>query len=343
VPKTPKLSEETVSETGVGVEENLADSPSVTTPRATQQRRPSVFWPLVLVGGGVLLLLSNLGYLPWQSWNVLWRLWPLLLVALGVDLLIGKRSLAGALVSALVIAVLLGGAISVALLGQRFPTLTAWVQTEEWVTEHVEYPSEGVDHAAVSIDWPSLPSYLGALEDSAALIEADVSYRGKLVFDVGVRRNRAEVRLDSRSSVPWFGPRTLDDKQWDVGLSPQVSLDLVLDAGSGPGQFDLTGLRVTDLSLDAGSGPIELVLPSGCTFEGRIDAGSGPVEIVLPAGIGGRVELDSGSGPFSPDERFTLISGSHRGDGVWETASIDDAHDRIVLSVDQGSGPITIH
>lgn len=343
MPKAPKPSEETVSVPSTGVEETVFNSPPIRASRATQQRRPSVFWPLVLVGGGVLLLLSNLGYLPWQSWNVLWRLWPLLLVALGVDLLIGKRSLVGALVSALVVAVLLGGAISIALLGQRFPTLTAWVQTEAWTTEHVEYPSEGVDHAAVTIDWPSLPGYLGALDDSAGLIEADVSYRGRLIFDVSVRRNRAVVRLDSRSSGPWFEPAGLDDRLWDIGLSPEVSLDLVLDAGSGPGRFDLTGLRVTDLVLDAGSGPIELVLPSRETFEGRIDAGSGPIEIVLPAGIGGRVELDSGSGPFSPDERFTLIGGSRRGDGVWETANFDVAENRVVLSVDQGSGPITIH
>jgi len=43
----------------------------------------------VLIGAGVLLLLSNLGYLPWQSWNVLWRLWPLLLIGVGV-LIIAK-------------------------------------------------------------------------------------------------------------------------------------------------------------------------------------------------------------------------------------------------------------
>jgi hypothetical protein len=297
---------------------------------------------LVLVGGGVLLLLSNLGYLPWQSWSLLWRLWPLLLIALGVDLLIGRRSLVGAFVSALVVVVLLGGAISVVLLGQYVPVLTSWVQTDSWTTEHVEYPSDDVEFATVAIDWTSVPGYLAALESSVDLIEADVSYRGKLLFDVNVKGNRAHVRLDSRSSGPWFEPAGFDDRTWDIGLSPEVSLDLVLDAGSGPGQFDLTGLRVADLALDAGSGPINLILPSGQTFEGRIDGGSGPIEILLPAAVGGRVALDSGSGPFNPDERFTLVSGSRRADGVWETANFDTAENTIHLLVDQGSGPISI-
>jgi len=33
--------------------------------RRPRRRPPSLFWPLVLIGTGVILLLSNLGYLPW--------------------------------------------------------------------------------------------------------------------------------------------------------------------------------------------------------------------------------------------------------------------------------------
>ena len=37
-------------------------------PRRPRRRRPpSVFWPIVFIGAGVMLLLSNLGYLSWQS------------------------------------------------------------------------------------------------------------------------------------------------------------------------------------------------------------------------------------------------------------------------------------
>ncbi|MCK4451587.1 MAG: hypothetical protein KAX26_13460, partial [Anaerolineae bacterium] len=49
--------------------------PSYETRRPRRRRPPSVFWPVVFIGAGVMLLLSNLGHLPWQSWGVLWRLW----------------------------------------------------------------------------------------------------------------------------------------------------------------------------------------------------------------------------------------------------------------------------
>ena len=311
-------------------------------PRRPRRRRPpSLFWPIMFIGAGVMLLLSNLGYLPWQSWGVLWRLWPLLIIALGIDLLIGRRSVIGAIVSAVLIIALIGGIVVIALFAQNIPAVSEWIQPLEFHTEHVEYSLAGVERATVYIDWPSVPGYLSPLEDSPNLIEGDVDYRGELTFDVDVRGSRASVKLDSSFFGLWsFGDQS--DKRWDVGLSPNVPLDLSLDAGSGPCDFDLTGLQVSGLALDAGSGPVDLVLPSGSTFETEIEGGSGPLTIVLPESVGARVVLDSGSGPFSPDARFQLVKGKRRGDGTWETDNYDTAEHTITLEIDQGSGPITI-
>ncbi len=255
-------------------------------PRRPRRRRPpSVFWPIIFIGAGVVLLLANLGYLPDLSWGVLWRLWPLLIIALGIDLLIGRRSVIGAIVSGVLMLMLIGGIILVALFAQNIPIVSDWIQPSEFHTQHVEYPLTGVERAKVYVDWPSVPGYLSALEDSPNLIEGDVDYLGELTFDVSVRGDRADVKLDSRSIGIWFWPFDLgdqSDKRWDVGLSPDVPLDLTLDAGSGPCDFDLAGLQVGRLVLDAGSGPIDLVLPSGSSFETNIDGGSGPLTIVLP-------------------------------------------------------------
>jgi len=315
------------------------------TPRRQRRRPPSLFWPLVLVGAGVILLLANLGYLPWQSWNILWRLWPLLLVALGVDLLIGRRSMVGAIVSAFLILLLLGGGVALLLFAQNIPALVEVTGPVEWQTEHVEHPLAEVERASVTVDWTSLPGYLSALRDSSSLIEGDVTYRGQLTFDVNVHRNQADVNLDSHFSGLSFGTFDLDDRgdaRWDVKLSPSVPLDLTLDAGSGHCDFDLTGLQVSDLFLDSGSGAIDLALPSGNTFEAVIDGGSGRIAITLPESVGAQVVLDSGSGSFRPDERFRLVEGKRGDDSVWETDNFHTAEHTIMLKIDQGSGSISI-
>jgi hypothetical protein len=325
----------------------IPDKPPAASRRASRPRRrpPSLFWPLLLVGAGVVLLLANLGYLPWQSWNLLWRLWPLLLVALGIDLLIGRRSMLGTILSALLILLLIGGAVVIVLLAPNIPALVEVTGPVELRTERVEYPLAGVERASITIDWTSMPGYLSALSDSPNLIEGDVAYRGQLIFDVDVRRSQADVTLDSHFSGPWFGPSLFYDREegrWDVKLSPRVPLDLALDAGSGPCDFDLTGLQISDFVFSAGSGSIDLTLPSGATFEARIDGGSGAIAIILPESVGMQVELDSGSGSFRPGERFRLVEGERNDDGVWETKDFQTAEHSIVLVIDQGSGSISI-
>jgi hypothetical protein len=316
----------------------------------TEYRRPrrrphSVFWPLVLVGAGILLLLSNLGYVPWQSWSVLWRLWPLVLIALGIDVLIGRRSTIGAIVSGLLILLLVGGAVVLVLFAKDIPLLANLTPSAELRAEHVEYPLAGVERASVTIDWTSAPGTLRALRDPANLIEGDVAYRGELIFDVDRRDDQVDVLLDQRFSGPWFRPFEITgsvEDRWNVALSPDVPLDLTLDAGSGTYDFDLAGLQLGKLTLDAGSGPVEMVLPSGSTFVAHIDAGSGGLDIAIPEDVGVRVALDSGSGAFRPDERFRLVEGEHGSDGVWETEDFDEAEYTIELVIDQGSGSVSV-
>ena len=311
-----------------------------------RHHRPSFFWPVVFIGAGVLLLLSNLGYLPQESWSVIWGLWPVLLIALGIDVLIGRRSTFGAIVGGLLILTLLCGVVGIALFARNVPDWVEIPRSPVMHVRHIEYPLGSVEQATVDIDWTSVPGSLGALRDSPNLIEGDVAYRGDLIFDVYVQDDRADVDLDSYFSgpMPWsFGYGGRRDHRWDVELSPNVSLDLVLDAGSGSCDFDLRDLRVGELVLDAGSGSIDLTLPSESTLDGRIDGGSGSIVITLPEGVGARVVLDSGSGSFHPDERFRLVDGERNDDGVWETDDFDSAEYTVELSIDQGSGSIRIH
>lgn len=58
------------------------------------RRDRSLAFPRVLIGIGVLLLLANLGYVGGVAWGQLARLWPVLLVLAGIDLLVLPRSFA---------------------------------------------------------------------------------------------------------------------------------------------------------------------------------------------------------------------------------------------------------
>lgn len=68
-------------------------------------------WAALLIATGVVLLLNNLGLLPWHIWRTLWQFWPLLLILGGVEIILGRSwisrllvSLAGLAIAGLIIA-----------------------------------------------------------------------------------------------------------------------------------------------------------------------------------------------------------------------------------------------
>ena len=309
------------------------------------RNRPSIFWPLILVGAGTMLLLANLNILPWQSWGALWRFWPLLLVLLGLDVLIGRRSTAGAVFSTLLILILIGGIVAIGWFAEDIPFLHGLLQPAELRTERVTFPLEGLDSASIFIDWTSMPFEVAALGESVNLIEGTVTHRGELSFDARVHGSQARVRFDTGDAgFEWWREAVGGEvrPRCHVGLSPEIPMQIELDCGSGPGELDLSRLQIDELTLDCGSGPIDLELPSASSPNVTIDGGSGPLDITLPEGVGARVVLDSGSGPFLADQRFRLVGGESRGDGIWETEGYGTAEHSVLMDIDQGSGPISI-
>ncbi|MDF1514285.1 MAG: DUF5668 domain-containing protein, partial [Anaerolineae bacterium] len=68
----------------------------------------SLVGPSLLIGVGLLLLLDNLGYLSWNIWEIT-RLWPLLLIIWGLELLLEGRRFGRFLVAAVLLVVMVGG------------------------------------------------------------------------------------------------------------------------------------------------------------------------------------------------------------------------------------------
>jgi hypothetical protein len=76
-------------------------------------RRPSLVGPLILITIGVLLLLNQTGRLRWDVLGSLWRYWPVILILLGIEALIGASQsrvlyLLGVLIAVAVLAGLVG-------------------------------------------------------------------------------------------------------------------------------------------------------------------------------------------------------------------------------------------
>jgi len=305
--------------------------------------RPSLLWPLLLIGVGVILLLDNLDILPGNTLNILWRFWPLVLVIIGLDLLIGRRSALGSITSSVLVLILFGCVIGFIFLTDSQTDFLSGLDVTQLQQSTISTPVADFETANVKIDWASGPAKLFALSDSNKLIDGEIHYFGTLYFEVKPEGRHAEVNLDTRvEGFPFsMNSGNQDDGSWKIGLHPRVRLNLTLDASSGSGDYDLRNLQIERLDIDGGSGPLTITLPEQGQVQGIIDGGSGPIRLTLPEQMEAKIILDDGSGSFTPSSRFSQPE-SDDDTTIWTTPGFQSADQYIELSIDQGSGSIQI-
>jgi hypothetical protein len=302
-----------------------------------RQSWPTLVWPILLIGAGVILLLSNMGYLPENSWGLIGRLWPLALVLLGIDLLVGRRSRAGQLLSALLALALFTGGVMLLVASPSIPALRQLESQAELRTETIQTALEGIQTADLQISWGSGENRLGTLPaNSDQLLQGEIRYYGQLIFDVQPRGTRSLVTIYTRRNGfinPMAGQA---NPSWQIDLNPAVRYSLNLEQGSGASHYDLRSLELENLVLESGSGPIEMWLPDG-SYRGVLNVGSGNLAIHPPENSGLRLEIDQGSGNLNPGGLLIQTEND-----VWETRDYGQASQQIQLRVDQGSGNLSI-
>lgn len=303
-------------------------------PRRDRRHRGGIVGPILLVAAGIFFLLSNLGIINWSIWDAVWRLWPIVLIAVGLDLLIGRRSLLASLFVAIVtIGLLVGG----------FFWLGAGPTGGAEITDTINQPLSGAESADVTLGFGVGRATLGAL---AAGSESLVEGRIERPDDSGVRIEQthemdgdvAIYRLRTEGSIqmaPFFG-RSDANWIWDLQLNPNVPMRLTVNTGVGSSTLDLRELTLEELHVDTGVGETTVMLPGEGRLEASVNGGIGELIVEIPDGIPARIDVDTGLGDAD-------IPGDFEREGdVYVSPGYDDALDRIDLEIDAGIGQITV-
>ena len=74
----PTATEEGVETNEFSNERPPVDYRSEGQPPEPQRGYRSMFWPILLIGVGVVVLLANMGVIGATNWWDMWRLWPIL-------------------------------------------------------------------------------------------------------------------------------------------------------------------------------------------------------------------------------------------------------------------------
>jgi hypothetical protein len=327
----------------------------------------SVFLPILLIGGGILLLLSNIGVMSGLNWAAVWRLWPLFLIFIGLDVIVRQASPPMGTVLSALIALAAVGVFGYALLsGNTLFALGSGRSSGEARVEPFELAAEGVEAADITLDLSNAAAEIHALDESSNLIAGSIYTEGDLVFRTDVENGQANVVVGEENVSWFFDPTTWfqnrPEQTWQFGLNASVPTELRIDVGNGSATAALEELTLTALEVDGGNGSLTAALPDG-DYDVRVDSGNGSMQISLPAGgeqnmtldggngslrlslpanVEARIEFDEGNGSVNVDGgRFSLVSGDEER-GVYETAGYSSATDRVTLDVETGNGSFSI-
>lgn len=314
----------------------------------------SFFWPVILVGAGVIWLLANLNVIPTENLWLLFRLWPVLIIMAGLDVIFARRlPLVGALLGLLIIA----GVIYILLSGASLGIETApEIRTESFVVEVGNTSSVNFD-----LNLSVQESSIHVLTDSANLLEADIGYVGEIDLTVSGAEEK-QIKLEQTGFPAWFTwllPEIQGEELfWDIGLSPEVPFSLDVDASTGDSEFDLAGVQMEsfrydgstgnstiilpasaegyDVYIEGSTGNLDLVLPAESNLTIRLDGSTGKITLDIPEGAAVQVKvLDGGTGDLQTPERFEKVSGlDGRDEGIYETPGFENADYQLVVIVE---------
>ena len=244
---------------------------------AASKRRSGLALPLILIAGGVLLLLGNLGVIDVPSWDTLVRFWPVLLIAIGADLIFGRSSLSGVFSALLMVAILLAlGSVAF-----RFFAPADW----QLRNEIVSISRDGAMRATIDLacDTCSLDLYATSAEEPLVGGRASIPRISTLRQSIATESDLRAVEIDSRTArwLPW----QITDRHlatWDLGLSSAGEVSLTASA-YGDVRADLVGLDIATADITSTHGDVRLNLSTrdGATY---IVAG-GDIAIAVPEGL----------------------------------------------------------
>ena len=263
-------------------------------------RRGLLFWGLFLIPLGALPLLVQAGVLQADMLTDVWRFWPLILIGLGLAVLLG-RSQAG-LVGTMVVALALGSLGGAALAAG--PTWFGAISDCAPVTaDSNEADAEGsfsgpatvkVDLDCGSFDLVTEPGsayrthveYRGPeprVQASGSLLALETprdpgSHRQEWDVTVGADALRnVEMSVNAAASTAVLDGASLASFTADLNAA-----DLMLDAGA-------ASIEVIDLSVNAGR--IRVTLGDGQT-SGDLSANAGAIELCVPSTAALRLRVE---------------------------------------------------
>lgn len=330
---------------------------------------------LVIILIGIILLLNNLTILNWSVWNNILRLWPLLLVSLGISLIF-RRRLAWLAPLVILAGMIIG--VSASYMGvdlhlegkieyktetiQKEIEIVPLVQDlekktkteEEIISESItEIEDEQVDVEGENVQKASdlvskiqkanlhLNYDVGAfiLEFPTPLLyQCEVNYiypEFKPIEVYSILNNEASIHIH-HSPISEQQIRNPKNRI-DLKLNKDIVYDILVETGATTIDFDFSKFKIEKCTIQSGASDINIIAPQ---YHADIDINSGvsKIDITIPSNVGTAVRLDTGLSMKNLDNHF-----QKQENNVYISENFNNSEYQININIDSGLSQINIH
>ena len=296
-----------------------------------------VFWGVALITAGAVVLAVQQNLVEADVLAGAWRLWPVILIAIGLSIALSRTPFAvlGTIAAALVVGAAGGALISV---GPGFASCGGAEQSGLTTRDG----AFGGDNASVELDLNCGTVEVALTEGSIWRVAASQS-DGE---EARIEATDASLAVSSPDSGFLGG-----EQRMEIGLGLDVSYALSIDVNAASTTLDLGGGSFSELSVDPNAGSLALDLRGSSVAALSIDlnAGSASFQVDGDTDLDGTVGVNAGSVELCTDPdtavRFTVeenLTFSHdldesdlaRNGDTWASANFEAADRRIDLRLE---------
>jgi hypothetical protein len=268
----------------------------------TMRRYRSYFWPAVLILIGVIAFLVNSGVISTDRLSLLFDLWPLILIVIGLELL-ARRALPGQngdLAAVLIVLLAAGGAVAYIALAPN-PTTSGTLDSHA--------PLGNLNQAALEIDAGAANvTVTGSSSLGGDLYHATISYSGpKPVISL----DRSDGSLTISQANTGFGLFQTRRFTMELQINSGIPWTITSNGGASTETFNLASVPLKSMDVNTGASREDITLgpPSG-VVPITINGGALTVNLHRLAGAGVSVSVSGGAVSLDFDGRQHHAIGS---------------------------------
>jgi hypothetical protein len=303
-------------------------------------------WGVFLIVFGAVPLAYNQGVVSSSTLSDAWRLWPLVLVGLGLGFVLSRTpaSFLGGLVVAVFLGLVLGSVFAV---GPKLGCGNGDTATNTFSRDGTFDGS-----AEVELNLQCGTTTVTTSPDASWHVSASNSGGGQ------VQMNSSSTSLSVGSDRGnWLPARGTEN--WQVALPAQTPISLSASINAGDAHFSLPGAKLTSasfsvnagaahidlggsslgsLTVSTNAGSTQLTLDGQSDLTGSVSTNLGELKLCAPAGLGLQIrESDSLAG-----NNFGSAGLIHVGD-VWQTPGYDTSTHKADLTASTSLGSLVIN